>query len=446
LEEPVQTLRTQSLSSAVEPHDGNEVGSLMEAQVGVVGLGVGYALACCLAEAGYSTVGVDIDPKVVAEPRMDPSIRRLLEFDAQHRRNINKNLRLSTEYGALSDCEYVTVCVSTGDEKKLVLGHVEDAVGSCCHVMRHGTSMIVYSTLPFGSSEKIKRIIQSNNLRCDDDIRYVHMPLMIAQGTTADDFVNPPFVAFGSYSRASGEAALRFYEEFIRSSSIWRKQLPSMFVTTPETAELAKLTANAFLSTKMSFANMTDLLCKKVGVDSAELLEIVGSDWRIGKKMLRPGFAWGGNCFPRDTQSLVDTYAESDEDSGILKAALQLNEARMREPYFILQKQGLERGRILVLGLAYKSGISMTSGSKSVQLVEYLQEKGYEAFGYDPNINSKEEAKVNEGTYDAIIVTTDEPQFDKIIGDLRSRSPNTKFLDYRMRLARKEVRGASIGH
>ena len=418
----------------------------MKAKVGVVGLGVGYALACCLAEAGYGTVGVDIDSGVVAEPRMDPSIRRLLDYDAQHRRNINKNLRLTTDYDALVDCEYVTVCVSTGDEKKLVLGHVEDAVGSCCRVMRRGTSMIVYSTLPFGSSKKIRRIIESNNLRCDEDIRYVHMPLMIAQGNTADDFVNPPFVAFGSYSRASGEAALQFYEEFIRSSSIWRKQLPPMFVTTPETAELAKLTANAFLSTKMSFANMTDLLCKKVGVDSAELLEIVGSDWRIGKKMLRPGFAWGGNCFPRDTQSLVDTYAENEQDSGILKAALELNEARMREPYFILQKQGVERGRILVLGLAYKSGINMTSGSKSVQFVKYLQEKGYDAVGYDPNINPKEEAKVNAQTYDAIIVTTDEPPFDKIVGDVRRRNPNAKLLDYRMRMAPKEGKGVGIEH
>jgi UDPglucose 6-dehydrogenase len=211
-----------------------------------------------------------------------------------------------------------------------------------------------------------------------------------------------------------------------------------MFVTTPETAELAKLTANAFLSTKMSFANMTDLLCKKVGVDSAELLEIVGSDWRIGKKMLRPGFAWGGNCFPRDTQSLVDTYTENEQDSGILRAALELNEARMREPYFILQKQGIERGRILVLGLAYKSGINMTSGSKSAQLVKYLQEKGYDAFGYDPNINAKEEAKVNAQTYDAIIVATDEPPFDEIVDDVRRRNPDAKLLDYRMRIAAEE--------
>jgi UDPglucose 6-dehydrogenase len=398
----------------------------------VIGLGVGYALACCLAEAGYDTVGIDIKPEIVDKPRMDSSVKRLLSYDNEHRKNIGGHLKLSTDFEEVSNCDYVTVCVSTGDEKKLVLGHVESAVDSCCHVMKHGASMIVYSTLPFGSSKKIRQIIESKGLKCDVDIGYVHMPLMIAQGTTADDFVNPPFVAFGSYSRAIGEAALRFYREFITSSSIWRKQLPPMFVTTPETAEMAKLTANAFLSTKMSFANMTDALCKKVGVNSAELLNIVGSDWRIGNKMLRPGFAWGGNCFPRDTQSLVDTYAENGVSAGILRAALDLNEARMIEPYTILHEEGIDSGRVLLLGLAYKSGMSITSGSKSTQLLAYLRGKGFEAVGYDPNVNPEEEQKISQGVYHAVIVTTDEPSFDSIITDVQTRNQAVRILDYRM--------------
>jgi len=409
-----------------------EVPSQPETRVGVIGLGVGYALACCLAEAGYQTVGIDIKPEVVAKPRMDPSVSRLLNYDAQHRKNISSHLELSTDYETLSQCDHVTMCVSTGDEKKLVLGHVEAAVDSSCRVMKQGAIMIVYSTMPFGSSKKIKHIIETNGLRCDEDIRYVHVPLMIAQGTTADDFVNPPFVAFGSYSRPSGEAALRFYKEFIASSSIWRKQFPSMFVTTPETAELAKLTANAFLSTKMSFANMTDTLCKKLGVNSGELLSIVGADWRIGTKMLRPGFAWGGNCFPRDMQSLVGTYEENRVNAGILKAALDLNEARLLEAYLILHENGIDSGQLLVLGLAYKSGVNITSGSKSMQLLKYLQERGYEAVGYDPNINPDEEHDLSKRAYRAVIVTTDEPCFDRIIADVQKLNPKVRLLDYRM--------------
>lgn len=405
----------------------------MGARVGVLGLGVGYALACCMAEAGYQTTGIDVDPQVVARPRLDPSVERLLEHDSRLKMNVKKNLVLSTDYGKLSDCDCVMVCVSTGDEKKLVLGHVQDAVDSYCKVAKHEASMIVYSTLPFGSSKKIRKVIEDNGLLIDRDLRYVHMPLMIAQGTTADDFVNPPFVAFGSYSKRSGEDALEFYKQFITSSCLWNKLMPPMFVTTPETAELAKLTANAFLSAKMSFANMTDLLCRKVGVDSAELLGIVGSDWRIGGKMLKPGYAWGGNCFPRDTQSLVDTYLDNQVNPAILQAALELNDARLVEPYRILLKRGVNKGRVLVLGLAYKSGIPMTSGSKSVELLNLLQEKGYEAVGYDPNINLDEQEKVSKMFYQAVIVTTDEPDFDALVSKVKTRNPSALILDYRMR-------------
>jgi UDPglucose 6-dehydrogenase len=405
----------------------------MKPKVGVVGLGVGYALACCLAEAGYDTIGVDISANVVANPRIDPSLKKLVEHDDRNRRNISSHLNLSTDYGKLSNCGYVTICVSTGDEKKLVLGHVEEAVHSCCKVMKSGATMIVYSTLPFGASKKAKTIIEANRLKCDDDIRYVHMPLMISQGTTADDFVNPPFVAFGSYSRRSATDVLQFYKEFIIHSSLWKKQLPPMFVTSPETAELAKLTANAFLAMKMSFANMTDVLCKKTGIDSIELLEIVGSDWRIGKKMLRAGYAWGGNCFPRDMQSLVETYAQNDIDASILRASLELNESRLVEPYRILQSKRIDHGPVLILGLAYKSGMNITSGSKSVQLLEYLHEKGYDAVAYDPNINPDDEREISERLYRAIIVTTDEPCFDSIIEKVKKGSPRLEVFDYRMR-------------
>jgi UDP-glucose 6-dehydrogenase len=148
--------------------------------------------------------------------------------------------------------------------------------------------------------------------------------------------------------------------------------------------------------------------------------------------MLRPGFAWGGNCFPRDTQSLVDTYAENSMSAGILRAALDLNEARMIEPYTILHREGIDSGPVLLLGLAYKSGMSITSGSKSTQLLAYLRGKGYEAVGYDPNVNPEEEPKISQGAYHAVIVTTHEPCFDSIISNVQKQNQGVRILDYRM--------------
>jgi UDP-N-acetyl-D-mannosaminuronate dehydrogenase len=92
-------------------------------------------------------VSVGINPEIVDKPQIDPSVKRLVAYDNEHRINIAGRLKLSTEYEELSSCDCVTLCVRTGDEKKLVLGHVESTVNSCCHVMKHGASMIVYSTL-----------------------------------------------------------------------------------------------------------------------------------------------------------------------------------------------------------------------------------------------------------------------------------------------------------
>jgi UDP-N-acetyl-D-mannosaminuronate dehydrogenase len=183
----------------------------MTMKVAVLGLGVGYALACCLAEAGYETIGIDINPGVVANPRKDRSVIRLLR-DKNARKRIEKNLRLTTEIDTIGNCSFILVCVSTGDEKKLVLGHVADCVRQVLHVLRGSnlqfTPIIMeYSTLPFGSSRTIREIFMREHVEIDKEVGYVHFPLMIAQGTTAEDFVNPPFVVFGSYSPSVGDRA-----------------------------------------------------------------------------------------------------------------------------------------------------------------------------------------------------------------------------------------------
>jgi UDPglucose 6-dehydrogenase len=284
-------------------------------KVSVIGLGVGYALACCLAEAGYETVGIDIDPKVVVNPRSDASVGRLLARKGVRKR-IQQNLRLTTNYSAIRGSRFVIVCVSTGDEKKLVLGHVEQAVRQTIQVLRNENArtmpiVMVYSTLPFGSSKKLREVFREEAVELDGQVGYVHFPLMIAQGTTAEDFVNPPFAVFGSYDPKSAGWAMRFYSQFIKRSSLYSGKLPPMFSGTPEEAELAKLSANAYLTTKIAVANEIGSLCEQLNMDGQKVMEIVGSDWRIGRKFTRPGYAVGGQCFPRDLKSLIETFRQN---------------------------------------------------------------------------------------------------------------------------------------
>ncbi len=380
-------------------------------KVAVLGLGVGYALCCALAETGHDVVGIDISQEVVRNPRRERSVETLLEKAGGI---IGKHLTLTTDSSAIAACETIIVCVSTGDEKKLVLGHVEGAIRECLRLLRNRSSkptIMVYSTLPFGSSKRIQEIFREENTKIDQDVSYCYMPLMIAQGTTADDFVNPPFIAFGSYSQESAERMREFYLAFIRRSVLFKGKPPPCFVTTPEVAELAKLVANAFLSTKISFSNMVSRLCESEGVDGRALLEIVGSDWRIGNAMLKPGYSFGGACFPRDLESLIDSFKEGGVACQILEAARDVNVERVGDPARIMEASSISGGNVLILGTAYKSGISDTRGSPSLALAELLRDRGYNVSTYDPNIDVYVDLDKLVREADVVIVATKEQAF-----------------------------------
>ena len=375
-------------------------------KIGVVGLGVGYALSCALAEAGYMTVGLDINPDVVANPRRDLSIESLLSNKASRRR-IERNLKLTSSYGEMADCPYVIICVSTGDEKKLVLGHVEDAVQQCLSVLRPSKVgsmpvVMVYSTLPFCSSKRIREIFRASGVKMNEDVGYVHFPLMIAQGSTAYDFVNPPFVIFGSDSPAVAKRAMTFYRRFIKRSLVYKGQLPPIFTGTPEEAELAKLAANACLTAKIAIANEIGGLGERLGVDAQKVMQVVGSDWRIGRKFTIPGYAVGGSCFPRDLKSLIETYSETGAVPRILRAVDESNRERLLDP---LDK--IEGKNVLVLGKSYKAAVPETKGSPGLTLTEVLRDKGYNAEAYDPKLDTVL-PKLNP---DTVIVTVAEPEF-----------------------------------
>jgi UDPglucose 6-dehydrogenase len=384
-------------------------------KVAVLGLGVGYALSCALAEAGQEVIGIDSNPDVVRNPRRDKSVESLFEKAGER---INSHLKLTTDHQAILDCDPIIICVSTGDEKKLELGHVEGATRQCLRILkaagRHST-ILVYSTLPYGSSNRIKEIFREEGVEIDRHVSYCYMPLMIAQGTTANDFVNPPFIAFGAYSKEIGQEMMNFYLDFIRQSTLFKRETPPHFVTDPEIAELGKLVANAFLSTKISFANMVARFCEENHLDGRRLLEIVGSDWRISGAMLNPGYSFGGACFPRDLKSLIHSFYESNVPCPILEATETVNLGRIEDPIRVISSNALGR-TILVLGTAYKAGLKDTRGSPGLALIATLRERGYVASAYDPNFNSIEQLKefLRNHSPEVVVVTTREPVFSSL--------------------------------
>ncbi len=400
-------------------------------KVSVVGLGVGYSVACLLACAGFPTIGLDSNPKSVRNPRKDKSLDSVLKKQS-NRDKIENHLKLTTDYSHITGSDVVIICVNTGDERQLVLGNVEAAVRSSLRVLKNCVNspiILVYSTLPFGSSKRIGEVFKQEKVAMDEEIGYCHMPLMIAQGTTAFDFVNPPFLVFGSYSHETGKRARDFYADFLRKSILFNGVMPPTYVESPEVAELSKLVTNAFLSTKISFANMVGGFCEKAGVDGNKVLQIVGSHRAVGSKMLRPGYSFGGACFPRDLNSLIESFEMVGVAADILEATRGINKKRIESPFDELQAS--RNKTVLVLGTAYKAGVADTRSSPGLQLVEKLRVAGTAVETYDPQIDSKARMDDVLGKTKAtsIIVTTPEPIFANI-GKMVRRNGVRQILDY----------------
>jgi UDPglucose 6-dehydrogenase len=175
-----------------------------------------------------------------------------------------------------------------------------------------------------------------------------------------------------------------------------------MFTGTPEEAELAKLAANACLTTKIAIANEIGSLGERLGVNAQKIMEVVGSDWRIGRKFTIPGYAVGGSCFPRDLKSLIESFGEAGAVPRILRAVDESNRERLLDP---LNK--IEGKNVLVLGKSYKSAVPETKGSPGLALTEVLREKGYNVVTYDPKFDTT----VPRVYPDTVIVTVAEPEF-----------------------------------
>lgn len=300
------------------------------------------------------------------------------------------------------------------ETKKLVLGHVEGATREALRELRNSNAkqppiLMIYSTLPFGSSKSLRKLFDEEHVEMDKKVGYVHFPLMIAQGTTADDFVNPPFVVFGSYDRRSAKLAMVFYRNFQRKSKLYSGRLPPMYIGTPEEAELSKLVANAYLTTKIALANEIGKLCEKLNMDGQKIMQVVGSDWRIGRKFTRPGFAVGGACFPRDLKSLIETFGSARTNPEILGAVDHSNQTRTLDP---LDK--LVGSNILVLGTSYKSRVSIESGSPALDLIEHLRGKGFSVVGFDPKFEAPRQMEAVLHGQDTVIVTIAEESFREL--------------------------------
>jgi UDPglucose 6-dehydrogenase len=403
-------------------------------KVAVIGIGyVGATTAGILASCNYEVVALDTDRK-----KVDQINRGRLPFfeqglDKLVKRAVEKGrLAAATDYEKLRDADLVFSCVGTPDnpDGSSNLQYVFEAAAEAAKHMPDGAVFVQKSTVPVGTGGKIEKIFADSGKK----LPYVSNPEFLREGTAITDSLWFDRVVAGSSDKRTAQKVLDLYrsvekcrEEIAAEAGVSPASRPAgqFIITNRNSAELIKVTANAFLVLKITFANSIAKLADRAGADINEVMDAVGADQRIGRAFLNAGRGYGGGCFPKDVTGLISSATEQGVDLSIMIAAVDENESM---PGYIANKAKSVLGdfkgkKIAVLGLAFKSGTSDARRSPGVKLANLMARDGAEVTAYDPQANEEAAADLRKSVrlcdsaeeatkgMDAVFVATDWPQF-----------------------------------
>jgi GDP-mannose 6-dehydrogenase len=357
------------------------------ATISVFGLGyVGCVLAACLAERGHNVIGVDVNTMKVESlnrgesPLIEPGLGELIH------KNVNAG-RLKatqdTEWAVLnSDLSFI--CVGTPSNTNGSLN--TDYVTRVCEDIGSGLAkknafhiVVVRSTLLPGTTEEMLQPILENSSGKTTSIGFGlgYNPEFLREGTSIKDFFDPPYTVIGTDDEKVREAVKQVYS-----------MLDAPLIEVPiKVAEMVKYVNNAFHALKVTFANEIGSICKQQNIDSHQVMEIFCMDRKLNLSpyYLKPGFAFGGSCLPKDLRALLYHSRKLDMHLPVLEAILPSNELQIAHAYQLIRQTGCKK--IGVLGLSFKEGTDDLRESPMVELIEHLVGKGYQVKVYDKNVS-----------------------------------------------------------
>lgn len=341
----------------------------------VVGCGyVGLTTAVGLAELGHRVMGYDLDTNLIS--RLSSGVPTIYEP------GLPELLVKNTQSGVLSftssvtnegpDFDLVFLCLPTPsrEDGTANLTYLTSAVSQVRILLTEHTTVVIKSTVPVGTAKLIKSLVP-------EGVTIASNPEFLREGSSVYDFFHPNRIVIGAQGRVAPKSLLTAYENF---------SVP-IVVTSHETAELIKYSANAFLAIKISFANELAFLSERTNSDIDDLIYAVGLDTRIGINHLNPGPGWGGSCFPKDTRELLATAQKLGVPMQTLQAAVSSNERTMEAlaGRILSLVDSIETTPVVaILGLAFKAGTDDVRESPSTKVAELLSGAGLSIKGYDP--------------------------------------------------------------
>jgi len=345
-------------------------------RIGIFGAGyVGLVTGACFADLGHDVVIRDVVPERIERlragevPIYEPGLDQVIA------RN-NDRLRFTLDIDeAVDGAEFLYVAVGTpptysGDADLTAVWSVVDELPP---ELETRPVLVMKSTVPVGTGEHVRARLDSRGLT---GVGYVSNPEFLAEGSAIADFMSPDRIVVGSFDEADGERVVELHKDV--ATEIVRTDVPS--------AELVKLAANAFLSTRISFINEIANVCDLVGADVVDVARGVGLDHRLGPHFLRAGIGFGGSCFPKDVTALKQLAGNSGYPFLLLQAVWEVNELQKRRVVSKLEKHlGSLRGKtIALLGLAFKPNTDDMREAPSRVIAYRLLAEGADVRAWDP--------------------------------------------------------------
>lgn len=405
--------------------------------IAVVGTGyVGLVTGTCFAETGNNVTCIDIDKAKVEKLSAgtitiyEPGLEKLFLRNQREGRLI---FTTSLEEG-IKDATIIFLALPTppGEDGSADLKYILGVSEHLGKILTDYKVIIDKSTVPVGTAEKVHSVI-SKFYKGEFDV--VSNPEFLREGVAVEDFMKPDRVVVGTSSERARKIMGDLYGPFVRQGN------PIIFMD-ERSAELTKYAANSFLATKITFMNEIAILCEKLGADVDMIRKGIGSDERIGRRFLFPGIGYGGSCFPKDVQALVQSASSVDYNFQILNAVMNINEKQKLhlipkiKKYF---KNDLRGKRFALWGLAFKPNTDDIREAPALYMIEELLKEGASVSAFDPeamyNVKQLLGDKIEYADHqydclkgsDALIIATEwsefrTPDFSKISNSLKNKA------------------------
>lgn len=395
-------------------------------KVVIVGSGyVGLVTGTCFAEVGIEVTCVDIDKKKIENlnngiiPIFEPGLEEMMGRNIKKGR-ISFSDRLDV---ALNDCGVLFIAVGTPPDKNgnADLQYVLNVAKECGRNMKDYLLIVTKSTVPVGTSLKVKEIVKEELVKRGMDIEFdvASNPEFLKEGAAIDDFLKPDRIVVGLDSPRAEEVMKSLYKPFTLNGH------PIIFMDITS-SEMTKYAANSMLATRISFMNDIANLCEIVGADINMVRKGIGSDSRIGNKFIYPGIGYGGSCFPKDVKALIGTAEKYNYNLRLLKAVEEVNQSQKLVLYQKVMNyfnNDIQGKTIALWGLSFKPQTDDMREAPSLVIIRNLLAAGAKVKAYDP-VAMKEASQVlgdsitySEDQYDALIdadcmvLVTEWPEF-----------------------------------